>query len=63
MRLLEDILLRDRYDVIVVGAGLGGLTAGAADGRRAASAARPTLRPIFLRGNMSGSGYVAPILA
>ena len=27
MRLLNDTLLRDTYDVIVVGAGLGGMTA------------------------------------
>ena len=27
MRILEDTVLRDRYDVLVVGAGLGGMTA------------------------------------
>jgi flavin-dependent dehydrogenase len=29
MKLLEDAVIRDRYDVVVVGAGLGGLTAAA----------------------------------
>ncbi len=29
MKLLDDAVIRDRYDVVVVGAGIGGLTAGA----------------------------------
>ena len=29
MNLLEDAVLKDRYDVVVVGAGIGGLTAAA----------------------------------
>jgi len=37
MRWLDDILLRDRYDVIVVGAGLGGLTAASLLAKRGVS--------------------------
>jgi ribulose 1,5-bisphosphate synthetase/thiazole synthase len=37
MRLLEDAILRDRYDVIVVGAGLGGMAAASLIAKRGLS--------------------------